>query len=332
MDEPTAPISELDGDGSDDLAVEVVELRPGREQINQRLDRFVTDALPDSSRSHVQGLIDAGNVRVDGVVRRAAFKMTPGEIVTVVVPPPTVHDIEPEEMPLQIVYEDGDVIVLDKPAGLVVHPAPGHPRGTLVNGLLAHAPSISIGGTNRPGIVHRLDKDTSGLMVVAKTDRARASLVAQWDARRVEKGYLALVSGLTDPDSGTVDAPIGRDPARRQRMAVVPRGRSAVTHFDVRRRLATTTLLDLRIETGRTHQIRVHLAFIDHPIVGDSVYGGASQVGEVAVPRQFLHAARLAFRLPDGRATVFEAPLPSDLQTVLDELTMGNDARSLPES
>lgn len=310
-------LSAADGE-PDDGSGEVVELRPTPGETNRRLDRFVTDALPDLSRSYVQGLIDGGQIRVDGVVRRAAFKMTPGEIVTVVVPPPIVEDIAPEPMPLAILYEDDDLIVLDKPAGLVVHPAPGHPRGTLVNGLVAHAPDISIGGTNRPGIVHRLDKDTSGLMVVAKSDRARGSLVAQWEARQVEKGYVALVAGRVEPDEGTVDAPIGRDPAQRQRMAVVPRGRSAVTDFDVRHRLAETTLLDVRIETGRTHQIRVHLAFIDHPLVGDLIYGGPSRVGDLPIPRQFLHASRLAFRHPDGRAMVFEAPLPADLQAVLD--------------
>ncbi|MDP9366254.1 MAG: RluA family pseudouridine synthase [Chloroflexota bacterium] len=308
-----------------DAGAEPVELRPTREQTNQRLDRFVADALPDLSRSYVQSLIESGRVKVDGVVRRAAFKMTPGEVVTVEVPPPSVHDLEPEAIPLAILFEDDDVIVLDKPAGLVVHPAPGHPRGTLVNALLAHAPGISVGGTTRPGIVHRLDKDTSGLMVVAKTDRALNALVSQWEARSVEKGYVALVAGLVEPDQGTVDAPIGRDPNNRQRMAVEARGRSAVTHFDVRRRISSATLLDVGIETGRTHQIRVHLAFIGHPVAGDAVYGGPSRVDGVVVPRQFLHAARLAFRLPGARPVAFEAPLPPDLRAVLDALERRGD-------
>ena len=244
--------------------------------------------------------------------------MTPGEVVTVVVPPPAVHDLEPEAIPLSILYEDDDLIVLDKPAGLVVHPAPGHPRGTLVNALLHHAPGISVGGTNRPGIVHRLDKDTSGLMVVAKSDRALNALASQWEERSVGKGYVALAAGLVEPDEGTVDAPIGRDPNNRQRMAVVARGRQAVTHFDIRRRYDSASLLDVGIDTGRTHQIRVHLAFIGHPIAGDAVYGGPAQVDGVAVPRQFLHAARLRFRLPDGRESSFESPLPPDLRAVLD--------------
>ena len=313
-----------DADFDDELASadgEVVELRPSREQTNERLDRFVASALPELSRSYVQQLIAAGHVRVDGVARRAAFKMTPGEVVTVEVPPPAIAAIEPEPIPLAIVYEDADVIVLDKPAGLVVHPAPGHPRGTLVNALLHHAPGISIAGSNRPGIVHRLDKDTSGLMVVAKTDRARNALAAQWEARSVEKGYVALASGVVEPDQGTVDAPIGRDPNHRQRMAVVARGRPAVTHLEVRRRFDEASLLDLTIETGRTHQIRVHLAFIGHPVVGDPVYG-QRQAG-VPVPRQFLHAARLGFRLPDRRPVSFSSPLPEELRVVLNDLEDG---------
>jgi len=299
---------------------EVVELHPERTEINERLDKFVTVRLADLglSRGTVQGLIEAGHVLVDGVARRAKFKMTPGEVVTVTLPPPTIDELLPEAIPLSIVFEDADVIVLDKPAGLVVHPAPGHPSGTLVNALLHHAPEINLGGTNRPGIVHRLDKDTSGLMVVAKTDRARTTLAAQWEARSVAKGYVALVHGLVEPDEGTVDAPIGRDPAQRQRMAVTSaRGREAVSNFVVRERFkfAAMTLLDVEIETGRTHQIRVHLTFIGHPIVGDTVYG-RRDVGAV-LNRQFLHAARLGFRLPDGREVAFESPLPADLQATL---------------
>ena len=190
------PRSTLDVDDLGDDDPGVVQLHPTREQTNLRLDRFVADSLPDLSRSYIQQLIAAGLIRVDAVARRASFKMTPGEVVTVAVPPPVVDHLLPEPIPLAVLYEDADVIVLDKPAGLVVHPAPGHPRGTLVNALLAHAPDISVGGTNRPGIVHRLDKDTSGLMVVAKTDRARNSLTAQWEERSVEKAYVALASGV----------------------------------------------------------------------------------------------------------------------------------------
>ena len=298
-----------------------IELRPERDDTNTRLDKYVAAALPDLSRAYVQRLIEAGHVRVDGFVRRTTFKVTPGEIVLVDLPPPVAETLEPEPIPLDVVYEDADLLVIDKPAGLVVHPAPGHARGTLVNALLHYAPDLSVAGTNRPGIVHRLDKDTSGLIVVAKTDRASTSLVAQWASRAVKKNYVALAAGLLEPDEGTIDAPIGRDPLQRQRMAVTPKGRPAITHFSVRERFKTATLLDVEIETGRTHQIRVHLAFIDHPVVGDPVYGRSGAARDApAVPRQFLHAAHLAFRHPDGRDVAFDAPLPPDLQSVLDDL------------
>jgi 23S rRNA pseudouridine1911/1915/1917 synthase len=305
---------------------EVVELRPGREQQGERLDRYVADCLPDLSRSYVQDLIADGAVLVDGYVRKPKFKITPGQIVTVALPEPETIEIAPEPIPLDIRYEDADVIVLDKPAGLVVHPAPGHPRGTLVNALLHHAPEISLGGSNRPGIVHRLDKDTSGLMVVAKTDRAQAALLKQWADRSVTKRYLALARGVVEADEGTIDAPIGRDQANRQRMAVAQNGRPAVTHFTVLRRFADATLLDLDLETGRTHQIRAHLAFIGHPLVGDPIYGGRVRAGTVEAPRQFLHAARLGFMLPDGEPVSFVSALPSDLQAVVDRLVEDDEA------
>ncbi len=219
--------------------------------------------------------------------------------MSVEIPPPRIDEILPDPIPLAIVYEDADVIVVDKPAGMVVHPAPGHPRGTLANALLAHVPGISVGGSQRPGIVHRLDKDTSGLIVAAKTDRGRTSLVSQWEDRAVEKTYLALVSGSAEDEEAIIDAPIGRDPKNRQRMAVVRSGRPAVTRFHVVERFPDTTLLEVSIETGRTHQIRVHLAFIGHPIVGDHVYG-RTRPTEPQLDRQFLHASALAFQLPDG--------------------------------
>jgi 23S rRNA pseudouridine1911/1915/1917 synthase len=249
--------------------------------------------------------------------------MTPGEVVSVEIPPPRIDEILPDPIPLAIVYEDADVIVVDKPAGMVVHPAPGHQRGTLANALLAHVPGISVGGSQRPGIVHRLDKDTSGLIVAAKTDRGRTSLVSQWEDRAVEKTYLALVSGSTEDEEAIIDAPIGRDPKNRQRMAVVRSGRPAVTRFHVVERFPDTTLLEVSIETGRTHQIRVHLAFIGHPIVGDHVYG-RTRLTEPQLDRQFLHASALAFQLPDGAALRLEAPLPGELQAVLEELRAGS--------
>ena len=298
---------------------ELVELRPARVDLGMRLDRYVADQLPDLSRGTVQGLIESGRVRVDGRQRKPKFRMTPGEVVSVEIPPPRIDEILPDPIPLAIVYEDADVIVVDKPAGMVVHPAPGHQRGTLANALLAHVPGISVGGSQRPGIVHRLDKDTSGLIVAAKTDRGRTSLVSQWEDRAVEKTYLALVSGSTEDEEAIIDAPIGRDPKNRQRMAVVRSGRPAVTRFHVVERFPDTTLLEVSIETGRTHQIRVHLAFIGHPIVGDHVYG-RTRPTEPQLDRQFLHASALAFQLPDGTALRLEAPLPGDLQAVLEEL------------
>src|SRR4051812_1908398 len=303
---------------SEDLIV----LLPQRDHLGERLDRYVANALPDLSRTTVQSLIEAGQILVDGIPRKPKFHITPGEVVTVELALPVPTEIKAEPIPLSIVYEDDDLIVIDKPAGLVVHPAPGHPSGTLANALIAHAPDINIAGTNRPGIVHRLDKDTSGLIVAAKSDRGRTSLVSQWESRRVKKDYVALASGSIVESEATIDAPIGRDPKNRQRMAVVRGGRPAVTRFQVRERFDEATLLDVEIETGRTHQIRVHLAFIGHPVVGDRVYGQTDLAG-LTVGRQFLHASGLEFQLPDGRAASFASPLPADLQAVLEALRTG---------
>src|SRR5215210_3670308 len=305
-------VEDLIEPGTEDDSERLVELYPTRENLGMRLDRYVADQLPDLSRGTVQGLIESGRVRVDGQQRKPKFRMTPGEVVSVEIPPPRIDEILPDLIPLAIVYEDADVIVVDKPAGMVVHPAPGHPRGTLANALLAHVPGISVGGSQRPGIVHRLDKDTSGLIVAAKTDRGRTALVTQWESRSVEKTYLALVSGSTEDQEAVIDAPIGRDPKNRQRMAIVRSGRPAVTHFRVVERFLNATLLEVSIETGRTHQIRVHLAFIGHPVVGDHVYGRAHPL-DTHLQRQFLHASALAFRLPDGEWLRLEAPLPDEL-------------------
>ena len=305
--------------GVEEESEELVELHPTRDDLGARLDRYVADQLPGLSRGTVQGLIASGRVLVDGQQRKPKFRMTPGEVVSVEIPPPRIDEILPDPIPLAVVYEDADVIVVDKPAGMVVHPAPGHPRGTLANALLAHVPGISVGGSQRPGIVHRLDKDTSGLIVAAKTDRGRTALVTQWEDRSVEKIYLALVSGSVADEEAVIDAPIGRDPKNRQRMAVVRSGRRAVTRFHIVERFPTATLLEVTIETGRTHQIRVHLAFIGHPIIGDQLYGRTRSRGP-HVERQFLHASALAFRLPNGEALRLEAPLPDDLRAVLEEL------------
>lgn len=310
-------------ESEEDEIAEIYELKPAREDRNQRLDRYVSLMLPDLSRTYLQSLIEQGLVVVDGQVRRSSFKMTEGEMVTVSVPATIEIEIEPENIPLDIVYEDKDVAVVNKAAGMVVHPAPGHPRGTLVNAMLGHAPDISIIGSTRPGIVHRLDKETSGLIIVAKTDRAQTMLVAQWQERTVEKRYITLAVGQFEEEEATVEAAIGRDPANRQRMAVIRSGRHAVSHFKVARRYERATLIDASIETGRTHQIRVHLAFVGHSVVGDSVYGGdrAKNLGmELGLKRQFLHASELGLTLPDGTYHLFEAPLPPDLVHALDVL------------
>lgn len=297
----------------------IVVLRPTKEDIGMRLDRYVAEHVPDFSRSTIQTLIEEAHILVDGQQRKAKFRMTPGEVVTVEVPPPVDDEIQPDKIPLDIVYEDSDLIVIDKPAGMVVHPAPGHPRGTLANALIAHAPEIAVGGSHRPGIVHRLDKDTSGLIVAAKNDKGRLSLVSQWAEQRVKKTYLALASGVIDEDQATIDAPIGRDPKHRQRMAVIRSGRPAITHFTVVERFADATLLEVAIETGRTHQIRVHLAFIGHPVVGDGVYGRALS-GIPELSRQFLHASGLEFNLPGGDRVAFSSPLPEELESTLEAL------------
>lgn len=300
---------------------EIIELRPGREHQLMRLDRYVATELPDMSRTYLQQLITEGRLLVDGQSRRAAFKMTPGQVVTVTLPVTEEFELEPQDIPLDIIFEDEDILVINKPSGMVVHPAPGHPRNTLVNAVLFHAPDISIQGSTRPGIVHRLDKDTSGVMVVAKSNRAQASLVDQWQGRGVTKHYTALVAGIVEEDTATIDAPIGRNSVNRQQMTTTRTGREAITHFTVLERFDDATLLDVRIETGRTHQIRVHLAFIGYPVVGDALYG--NKVSErvatrLEASRQFLHATSLGFRMPStGEPRTFVASLPDDLEQVL---------------
>lgn len=289
------------------------------DQVGERLDRVVTNLLPDTSRSFVQRLIEAGNVLVNGDVQRSSYKLALADHIQAHVPPPEApNEITPADIMIPIVYEDDDVIVFDKPAGLVVHPAPGHSSGTLVNVFKALRPESVQPGTIRPGIVHRLDKDTSGLIVVAKTESARLKLRKQWEAHDVYKEYLALIHGHLDEDEATVDAPIGRDPNNRKRMAVVRGGRAARSHFKVLESLPGYSLLQVQIETGRTHQIRVHCQFIGHPVAQDRTYGGYRQ--HFPLERQFLHAHRLRFQLPDGRPIELESPLADDLQHALDHL------------
>lgn len=295
--------------------VELVADRAG-----ERLDSFLARRCPELSRSRARRLIDEGLVTMAGRPCRPAQRVVAGAEISVCIPPPAETDLAPEPIPLTIVYQDANIIVVDKPAGLTVHPAPGHPRGTLVNALLAVCPDLGgIAGTLRPGIVHRLDKDTSGLMVVAKNDRAQRALSRQLKERMVHKTYLALVHGVPQPKEGLIEAPIGRHPRNRKKMAVVAGGREASTRYRVREELqgGRYALLEVEPITGRTHQIRVHMAAIGHPVVGDAVYGRRSD----EAPRQFLHAWRLAFAMPlSGREVEFESPLPPDLRATLERI------------
>jgi 23S rRNA pseudouridine1911/1915/1917 synthase len=287
-----------------------------------RIDRLLAD-VSGLSRSYVQKLISDGKVTSAGRPVKANEPALPGVVFDMDVPDPEPLALEPEPIPLDVVFEDADMLVIDKPAGLVVHPAPGHSGGTLVNALLARDTEYGgIAGVARPGIVHRLDRDTSGLLMVAKNDRAQASLMAQLKARGIKKTYLGLAQGAVAATAGRIEAPIGRDPHRRTKMAVVPGGREAVTGYRVRERLPGWTLLELDLITGRTHQIRVHLAALGHPLAGDPLYGtGTSRRGPDGLGRLFLHSWRLELQAPgDGHLIRAEAPLPGELETVLEGL------------
>lgn len=292
-----------------------------------RLDNFLTALLPDLSRSQIQRLIKDGHLRGPGAAKASSAVRT-GQAFELDLPAPTQASPEAEDLPLRIIYQDPDVVVLDKPAGMVVHPAAGHHGGTLVNALLHHVKDLSgIGGELRPGIVHRLDRGTSGVMVVAKHDRAHQELSRQFRDREVDKEYVALVWGTVHAGR-RIDAAIGRDPSQRQKMSTRSRrARSAVTRVTFSHHFDGVSLLKVAIATGRTHQIRVHLSAIGHPIVGDATYGGihrrtaANLRAVLRLERPFLHAARLAFTHPgDGRRVEFDSPLPIDLQSVLDEI------------
>ncbi len=297
----------------------ILKLTVPDEEQGVRLDRLVTQHLSDTSRSYVQRLIEGGDVLVSGVPQRPSYKVNVGDQIEVRVPPPEVPaDVRPDEILVPIVYEDEDLMIFDKPAGLVVHPAPGHEHGTLVNAFKWLRPESVDPASPRPGLIHRLDKDTSGLIVVAKHEQARLHLLKVWQEREVVKQYTALVIGALPETSAHVDAPIGRDPNNRKRMAVVSSGRPARSHLRTVARYKGYSLLDVTIETGRTHQIRVHCAFVGHPIAGDATYGGA--VRDLDLQRQFLHARYLKFMLPSGEPLEVESPLPADLTAVLDEL------------
>jgi len=289
-----------------------------------RADRFVADAA-GLSRSYVQRLITEGRLTSGGAAIKANAVLRAGDELELDVPEVRPLELEAEAIPLTVVYEDADLLIIDKPAGLVVHPSPGHASGTLVNALLARDGSFGgIAGVARPGIVHRLDRDTSGLIMVAKSDAAQAHLMAQLKARRVKKTYLALVAGSVGAAVGRIEAPIGRDPRHRTRMAVVPDGRPSVTGYRVRERFEGWTLLELDLVTGRTHQIRVHLVAIGHPVAGDPVYAtGLARRGPPGLDRLFLHAWRLELMAPTGdRLVRAEASLPDDLERPLAELRL----------
>ena len=302
------------------------------EQDEPRLDAYLARVEPSLSRSRIKSLIEDGHVLVEGTTCKPSRRLRPGERLVLTVPPPQPIELQPESIPVHVVYQDNHLLVLDKPAGLSVHPGPGHPAHTLVNALLALIPDLpGIGGYLRPGIVHRLDKDTSGLMVVAKTEAAHIHLSRQLKDRAMSKGYLALTQGCIPTSEGTIDAPLGRHPIHRKRIAVVTNGRTAHTDYRVLQHFTDATYLDVTLHTGRTHQIRVHMAHLGHPLVGDAVYGHNHPL----LQRHFLHAHKLAFTHPaTGEWVDFTAPLPDDLSELLELFrateTIGRRATRVP--
>ncbi len=295
------------------------------EEKGERIDRYLSEQLPDLSRSRIQQLIEQENVQVNGkVCTSKKTTVQSGDHISLTIPEAKPLDLQPEAIPLDILYEDDSLIIINKPAGLVVHPAAGHESGTLVNALLAHCQNLAgIGGVQRPGIVHRLDKDTTGAIAIAKTDQAHQHLQAQLKAKTARREYLGVVYGSPSADTGTIDQPIGRHLVDRKKMAVVPvekGGRSAVTHWQVRERLGNYTLMHFQLETGRTHQIRVHSAYMGHPIVADPVYSAGRSVG-VNLPGQALHAWRLTLQHPVSQEWLeVTAPIPTTFTTLLEVL------------
>ncbi len=292
------------------------------DQSGERLDKLLADLFPEQSRAQWQRHIKEGSVHLNGQPVKASYRIEGDEQLTAVLPPVQETDLQAEAIPLDIRYEDGDMIVVNKAAGMVVHPAVGHESGTLVNAILAHCADIEgIGGERRPGIVHRLDKETSGLIVVAKNERALRQLQNQFRRRTVHKQYLALVEGQIQPAEALIDAPIGRDPRQRKRMAVIPphssaTARAAQTEYRAQQYFDAHTLVACRPRTGRTHQIRVHMAYVGYPLVGDKVYGRRRQT--LPIKRHFLHAAELGLKRPsDGQAIRLQAELPEDLQQIV---------------
>ena len=288
------------------------------ENKNGRADKVLSEVFPEYSRSQIKNLILSGNIKINDKQVKPKYKVSSGDRVTLVAPEIKKLSLEDENIPLDIVYEDDDVLVVNKPQGMVVHPAPGHPDHTLVNALLYHCPLSTINGTFRPGIVHRIDKDTSGLLMVAKNDHAHRSLAKQLKEKTNIREYIALVHGNIKTEKGKIDAPIGRSRKDRKKQAVVADGRHAVTHFEVLKHYQHYTLVKCVLETGRTHQIRVHMKYIGHPLVGDPLYGPRKTIQGHG---QFLHAAKLGFTHPvTGKKLVFEAPLPPIFVSTLKRL------------
>ena len=301
--------------------MEPILLRASEESKNQRLDAFLASSLDGLTRSQATRLIESGEVAVDGRAVSKSYKLAGGEDIAVTLPEPEPVEAVPQDIPLDVVYEDADVIVVNKPSGMVVHPAPGHPDGTLVNALLYHcAGTLSgIGGALRPGIVHRIDRDTSGLIIAAKNDAAHQYLSAQLADHTLARTYECIVVGKLREDRGTVDAPIARHPTDRKRMAVVAGGREAVTHWEVIARYPGYTHVRCRLETGRTHQIRVHMAYIGHPILGDTVYGAKKEVP--GLTGQCLHAVGLRFLHPRTHEVMeLSCPLPEEFTRMLQKI------------
>lgn len=298
------------------METEILCLRPTENDAGKRLDVFCASAAPDLTRSRIAGLIKDDLLLVNGKSAKPGMKLTGKECITVEIPAPQPLELVPEDIPLDIVYEDADIIIINKPRGMVVHPAAGNLTGTLVHALLFHCPDLSgIGGTARPGIVHRIDKDTTGLLAVAKSERAHRSLTAQLADRSMSRTYYALTEGVIRED-GSVDAPIARHPTDRKKMAIVEGGRQALTHYQVLEQFPHHTLIECHLATGRTHQIRVHMAHIGHPLVGDPVYGYKKQA--FTLDGQLLHAVRLRLLHPaDGREMEFSAPMPEDFEHIL---------------
>lgn len=300
--------------------MESFEFKVDESSVGTRLDVFISKEFENRSRSYIQGIIEGENAVVNGKCRKSNFKLKLEDIITLKVPDPVELNVKAEDIPLDILYEDSDVIVINKPQDMVVHPAPGNYSGTLVNALLNHCTDLSgINGVLRPGIVHRIDKDTSGALVVAKNDNAHNSLAAQLKDHSMTRSYIALVEGIIKSNEGTIDEPIGRHPKDRIKMAIVESGKKAVTHFKVLERFESNTLVECNLETGRTHQIRVHMAKIGHPLVGDLIYGFKKQ--KFNLKGQVLHAKRLGFIHPSTNEYMeFISPLPKYLEKLITKL------------